>query len=313
MHHRDVMDDFKLLDGTLHPAVGFGTYKVGVIPSQASGQNGVKGYTGKNIKEVVSCALDAGYTMLDCAAFYENEKEIGEALAKHPAKDKVYICSKVWTSTIYRGREAIREDVDRMLTDLGVPCLDLLLLHWPVPGKHVEAFKALQELKKEGKVRSIGVSNYTIEDYKELVSADGVEKPVVNQIEVNPFLFRQTTIKFFQDEGVLVQAYRPLGAGKKLDHPKIVELAKKHDVTPAQVLVRFLLECGICPLPKSETPERIKLNKEVAHFKLTPADVDELMSLTTQEARDANINLYFQCIVRDTPIVLDEMPQVTSD
>ena len=300
----------ELLDGTVHPVIGFGTYKVGVIPSLASGQNGVKSDTGKDIGAVVTTALEAGYAMLDCAQFYENEAEIGTALqtfrATHPSAPTPYLCSKIWTKTIYNGRDAIIAEVDRMLTDLQITTLDLLLIHWPVPEKHITAYKTLQELKKAGKVKSIGVSNYTVEDYKELVAAEGVtEKPVCNQIEANPLTYRKRTIEFFQKEGVAVQAYRPLGAGKILGAETVVRIAGVHGVNPSQVLLRWLLQKNIIPLPKSESPERVKNNIDIFHFTLTPEDISQLDTLTTKEAIETYLTTYRSCIIRDTPIPAD--------
>ena len=298
-----------LNDGTTHPVIGFGTYKVGVLPSLASGQNGVRGVTGVDIKEVVSAALASGYKMLDCAAFYENEREIGEAVAAHVAGggERPYLCTKIWSKTVYEGEAAIVAEVERMLRDLQVAQLDLLLVHWPVPRHHILAYKTLQALQKAGKVRSIGVSNYTIEDYKALMADEGVTvKPTVNQIEANAHLYRKETIDFFQGEGVVVQAYRPLGAGKILASDVVVRIAAARGASPPQVLLAWLLRLGIVPLPKSEKPERIRSNIDVFGVKLTDEDVAQLSGLTTQAALDVSLASYRQNILRDTGLSADD-------
>ncbi|KAJ9459253.1 hypothetical protein DIPPA_23620 [Diplonema papillatum] len=296
------MKSFQLSDGTEHPCMGFGTYKVGVIPPMASGQNGVKGYTGKDIKQVVASAVEAGYKMFDCAAFYENEKEIGEALAASGQADGLYVCSKVWTATVCKGRDAVLADVRRMAADLQRPALDLCLIHWPAPGKHVAAYLALQEAKKLNLVKSIGISNYTIEDYQELMACPEVtEKPVVNQIEVNPLLYRKKTIDFFQSEGVLIEAYRPLGAGKALSLDCVRRIAERRSASPANVICAWLLSLNIVPLVKSETPARIVDNLKALDLKLTDEDLTELSSVTSPDAIKSNVETYKKNVVRDTP------------
>ena len=163
-----------LNDGKAHPQIGFGTYKVGFIPASASAAAAGaedSGAQGPTAKECVAAALDVGYRMLDCAQFYGNEAEVGAAIAESGvARDDLYLASKCWTNTIFEGREAVRAQVMQTLEDLGTSYLDLYLVHWPVPFKHVDAYVELQALQEEGLIKSIGVSNYAIEDYEELVA-----------------------------------------------------------------------------------------------------------------------------------------------
>eukprot|EP01063_Lacrimia_lanifica_P005606 TRINITY_DN13365_c0_g1_i1.p1 TRINITY_DN13365_c0_g1~~TRINITY_DN13365_c0_g1_i1.p1 ORF type:complete len:317 (+),score=127.49 TRINITY_DN13365_c0_g1_i1:57-1007(+) len=297
-------DTFPLCDGTAHPVIGFGTYKVGIIPSLATGQNGVRGVTGGDVKAIVEAAVEVGYPMLDCAAFYENETEIGEGVAAACGGEgkAPYLCDKIWSKVVCQDAAAIEAECRRMLAELQVAQLDLLLVHWPVPKYHVTAYLALQELKKKGLVKSIGISNYTVEDYQELMAAPGVtEKPVVNQLEVHALLYRKKTIEFFKKEGVLIQAYRPLGAGKSIKHPTVGEVAARLGKTPGQVLIRFLLQHGIAPLPKSENPSRIAENFDVFNFELSSEDMATLDNLTTPDALKASVATYRKNVVRDSP------------
>jgi diketogulonate reductase-like aldo/keto reductase len=157
-----------LRDGTNHPAIGFGTYKVGFIPASASSASAATASASpaptaveRTAEECVSDALDVGYRFLECAEFYGNEAEVGKAIAKSGIDRKdLYICSKVWTTTIEKGPAAVRAQLEQTLKDLQTTYVDLYLIHWPVPVHHVEAYKTLVELQKEGKVKGIGVSNY---------------------------------------------------------------------------------------------------------------------------------------------------------
>jgi len=179
------------------------------------------------------------------------------------------------------------------------------MVHWPVPGKHIAAYGVLEAMKAEEKIRSIGVSNYTIEDYEELMSAC-TSPPVVNQIEINPFLFRSQTISYFQSKGVILQAYRALRNGEAFSHPTILAIAAKHDKTTAQVMGRFCVQNGIIYIPKSVRMERMVENREVFDFALDEQDMAELMGLTTEENKLVFRDLYRKCVVRDTPLaVLD--------
>jgi diketogulonate reductase-like aldo/keto reductase len=157
-----------LRDGTKHPLIGFGTYKVGFIPASASSVSAATTTASpaptqveRTAEECVSDALDVGYRFLECAEFYGNEAEVGKAIAKSGIDRKdLYICSKVWTTTIEKGPAAVRAQLEQTLKDLQTTYVDLYLIHWPVPVHHVEAYKTLVELQKEGKVKGIGVSNY---------------------------------------------------------------------------------------------------------------------------------------------------------
>eukprot|EP01062_Namystynia_karyoxenos_P049409 TRINITY_DN3784_c0_g1_i1.p1 TRINITY_DN3784_c0_g1~~TRINITY_DN3784_c0_g1_i1.p1 ORF type:complete len:552 (+),score=180.87 TRINITY_DN3784_c0_g1_i1:72-1658(+) len=291
--------------GVLHPMVGFGTYKVGFIPGSAAGAGGTTTATGVDIGATVKAAVDAGYRLFDCAQFYMNEQQVGAALAESGVpRSELFLVSKVWTDNVYAGPQAVAAQVERCLRDLRTDCLDLFLVHWPVPGKHVEAYKALERLKAEGKLRAVGVSNYTKEDYAELMAA-GCTKPAVNQIEVNPFLWRPETVRFFQQQGVLVQAYRPLAMSAGLKHDTVIAVAQRMGRTPAQVLGRWVLQHGACYIAKSEKPERIRENYQVTGFTLSEEDMRTLDSLTTAERLEVFKGHYRTNVLRDTPLAAD--------
>jgi len=168
-----------------------------------------------------------------------------------------------------------------------------------VPGKHVEAYKTLEKLQKEGKIRNVGVSNYAVEDCKELLD-NGCAVPAVNQIEINPFLYRKNTINYFQSEGVVMQSYRSLRDGKAMDHPTLAKIGAVHSKTPAQVLGRWCVQHGFVYMPKSVKMERMVENGEVFDFELTKEEMEELDALTTPEALKTFEGLYRKCVNRDT-------------
>ena len=191
------------------------------------------------------------------------------------------------------------------MISLQIDYLDLYLIHWPVPTKHVAAYQCLERLKQEGFVRSIGVSNYTIEDFEELLESCQVV-PAVNQLEVNPFLFRSTTIEYFQNKGCLIQGYRCLANGK-FSVPLVLDLAAKHNVFPSAILVGFLLQSGVGFLGKSSKRERIQENfcSESSTFQLTLDEMNELKSLTTAIKKEEFVALYRICCIRDTHVSED--------
>jgi len=296
-----------LRDGTSHPAIGFGTYKVGFIPASASSAVASGGATSnepqRTAEDCIADALSVGYRFLECAEFYGNEQEVGKAIkASGVPREDLFICSKVWTTTIEKGDAAIRAQLEKTLSDLGTNYVDLYLIHWPVPGKHVDAYKTVLDLKREGKVRNVGVSNYAVEDYKDLLSAGitSEDKPVVNQIEINPFLYRKNTIDYFKSEGVVLQSYRSLRDGKAMDNPILKSFGEKYNKSPAQILGRWCVQHGFVYMPKSVKIERMVENAQVFDFELSEEEMATLDASTTSDALETFKGLYQKCVNRDT-------------
>mmetsp|Transcript_47046 Transcript_47046/g.105703 ORF Transcript_47046/g.105703 Transcript_47046/m.105703 type:complete len:263 (-) Transcript_47046:12-800(-) len=250
-----------LRDGKSMPALGFGCYKVGVVPGSASGA--ADAAKPAPAKGVIADAIAAGYRCFDCAQFYENEDMVGEALqASGVPREELYIISKVWTNRIYEGPQAVRDQCVKSLKDLGCDYFDLYMIHWPVPVKHIDAYKALVALQSEGIIKSVGVSNYTVEDLAELQAAE-LPLPAVNQIEINPFLYRKRTIAHFEGLGIRLQAYRALcnfGKSSSLESEVAGAIATKHGRTASQILGRWCIQKGFQHIPKSEKRSRMEEN-----------------------------------------------------
>mmetsp|Transcript_3118 Transcript_3118/g.7501 ORF Transcript_3118/g.7501 Transcript_3118/m.7501 type:complete len:314 (-) Transcript_3118:24-965(-) len=280
------------------PLVGYGTYKVGASPASTT----IKYVPDRSTVDVVMDALQAGYRMFDCAEYYINEEGIGEAIArsKIPRKE-LFIVSKVWNTTLYEGEAAIRKTVTATLKALRTDYIDLYLIHWPVVGKHVEGYKVLEKLHEEGILRSIGVANYTIEDYEDLKREMKI-KPVLNQLEISPWCFRPKTLEYFKEEGIPLMSYRTLRQAQCLDDPTIVKLSKKYEVTPAQLLGRWCIQHCFAYIPKSTNPSRMRENLKLFHFKIEPADMMSMDSLTKAETLKEFKTKYADCVLRDTPM-----------
>ena len=255
---------YALNDGTSIPAIGFGTYPL-------KGEEGIAAMTS---------ALEVGYRLLDTAVNYENEREVGEALRRSGLpREEVQIASKV------PGRDHANEravaSVESSLDALGVDYLDIALIHWPNPsvGLYREAWKALVEVRERGLARSIGVCNFTAQHLKDIIDATGVT-PSVNQIELHPY-FPQAQMRAENERlGIRTEAWSPLGKRRApFEEPPVAQAAQAHDVTPAQVILRWQVQLGNVPLPKSATPERQRTNLDIFGFELTEQEMDAITAL----------------------------------
>jgi len=247
-----VVPSIVLNDGNVIPQLGFGVFQV---PPETT-------------FDVVSAALKAGYRGLDTAAIYGNEEGVGRAIhASGLPRDEVHVTTKLWNSD--QGYDSTLRAFDAGLARLGLEYVDLYLIHWPVAraGRFVDTFRAFQELQRQGRVRSIGVSNFTIENLRTLISETGTI-PAVNQIELHPALAQRELRAFHADNAIATEAWAPLGQGTMLDHPTIVAIAERVHRTPAQVIIRWHLQSGIIVIPKSVTPSRIESNFDVFGFEL---------------------------------------------
>src|SRR5271156_709749 len=251
-----------LNDGNSIPAVGLGVFQVSPADTELA----------------VSAALRAGYRHVDTAAAYRNEREVGRAVADSGvARDQLYLVTKLWNSD--QGYDSTLKAFDASMSRLGLDYLDLYLIHWPQPAlnKYVETFKAFTTLRDQGRIRSIGVSNFEPEHLTVLIDALGIV-PAVNQVELHP-RFPQTELrKVHTQYGIATEAWAPLGQGALLTHPTITAVAEARGKTPAQVLIRWHLQLGNIVIPKSVNPARIASNFDVFDFELGP---DELASISS--------------------------------
>lgn len=259
------MKTILLNDGNSIPTVGFGVF---LIPGDGSTYNAVKE------------ALRAGYRHIDTAAAYLNETEVGNAFRDSGLSRKdLFVTSKLWIQDY--GYEAARAGIETSLRKLNMDYIDLYLLHQPygdVPG----AWKALEEAQKEGKLKSIGVSNMTPSLWKKFVPHFDT-LPAVNQVECNPFFQQRKLRNLLAADGVVLEAWYPLGHGNKnlLEHPLIIALAQKYHKNAGQIILRFEVQDGIVVLPKSTHPARIAGNIDIFDFALTEEEMQELQGLDT--------------------------------
>lgn len=259
------MEKFKLNDGNFIPAVGFGVF---LIPNDGST------YT------AVSEALKAGYRHIDTAAAYFNEEEVGRAVKDSGIpRGEIFITSKLWLQDY--GYDAAKKGLETSLKKLGSEYIDLYLLHQPY-GDVAGAWKALEDAKKEGKLRSIGVSNMSPKIWNKWVPQFDT-MPAVNQVECNPYFQQKELRKLTDAANVRIEAWGPLGQGssKLLSDPVIVKLAEKYGKDAGQIILRFEVQEGIIVLPKSTKPARIASNLDIFGFSLTDAEMNEVRALDT--------------------------------
>lgn len=230
-------------------------------------------------RAAVRVALEEGYRHIDTASIYGNEKGVGEGLrdAGTP-REQVFLTTKVWNAD--QGLEAATTALDASLERLKVDYVDLLLIHWPTPSqdKYVDTWRALITAQRDGKARSIGVSNFNPDHLQRLIDETGVA-PVLNQIELHPFMQQKALRQAHRSMGIATQSWSPLGQGSALANPVILELARKHGRTAAQVIIRWHLELGLIAIPKSITPSRIRENFNVFDFVLDASDLAAIAAL----------------------------------
>ncbi len=253
----------KLRDGSAIPQLGLGVWQVDP----------------ESTARVVQDALDAGYRSIDTAEGYQNEEGVGEALrASGLGRDEVYVTSKLRNGA--HARDAALKAFDETMRKLGLEQLDLFLIHWPLPsqGRYVEAWKTLVELKQQGRIRSIGVSNFN-EDHLERIIGETGEVPVVNQIELHPRFQQRDKRDYHQRQQIAIESWSPLGSGRMLDDETVGGIARKHGKSIAQTIIRWHLQEGLIVIPKSTHKERIVENFAVFDFELDAEDLAALKGL----------------------------------
>ncbi|CQR60694.1 aldo/keto reductase [Streptomyces leeuwenhoekii] len=253
-----------LNNGVEMPQLGFGVWQV---PDDEA-------------ETAVATALEAGYRSIDTAAIYGNEEGTGKAIAASGLpREELFVTTKLWNDD--QGYDATMRAFESSLAKLGLEYVDLYLIHWPLPSqdRYVDTYKAFEKLHADGLVRAIGVSNFLPEHLDRLIAETSVV-PAVNQIELHPHLQQRAVREYHAGQGIATEAWSPLGQGKGLlEVPAIVAIARKHDRTPAQVVLRWHLQLGNVVIPKSVTPSRIKENIDVFDFSLDDEDLAAISAL----------------------------------
>jgi len=261
--------NIKLSDSTTIPQLGFGLWQV----------------SDEETTKSVVAAYQAGYRSIDSAQIYQNEAGLGRAIkeGKLP-RNELYITTKIWNSE--QGHATTLRSFDVSMEKLGLEKLDLLLIHWPAPYKNLytETWKALIQLQQEGRVRSIGVSNFHQEHLTRIIDATGVV-PVINQVELHPHFQQRALRAFHAKHQIQTEAWSPLGQGKVIADPRIKVIADKYRKSPAQIILRWHMQEGLVAIPKSITPSRIIENFQVFDFKLDDGDMKVMSSLDDENGR----------------------------
>jgi methylglyoxal/glyoxal reductase len=258
----DIGSTIKLNNGVEIPVLGLGTFR---------------SEKGAETQNAVAWALEAGYRHIDTAAMYGNEEDVGLAVAQSRVKRAdIFITTKLRNDD--HGYESTLKACQESLRTLKMDYIDLYLVHWPVTGLREKTWEAFIKLYEQGKCRAIGVSNYTIRHLNELLAHTPLV-PMVNQIEIHPFLYRKDLIDFCMARNIAVEAYSPLSKARRMDDPRLVSISGKYQRSGAQVMIRWSLQHGWISLPKSVRQERIVENVDVFDFDLDEADMLTLDSM----------------------------------
>ncbi|MFN3581004.1 MAG: 2,5-didehydrogluconate reductase DkgB [Pseudomonas sp.] len=251
------------------PSIGLGTFRL----------------KGQQVIESVSQALQLGYRHIDTAQIYDNEKQVGEAIAASGIpRDELFITTKIWITNLKP--EKLIPSLRESLQKLGVEQVDLALIHWPSPEDKVpmeEYLPMLLEAREQGLTRALGVSNFTIEHMTQAIDLIGAENIATNQVEIHPFLHNRKVAEFAREQGIQLTAYMPLAVGKVMQDPVLQAIATAHQVTPAQVALAWLLQSGYVVIPSSTKREHQQANLDAAQIQLSREDVAAIAALERGE------------------------------
>lgn len=249
----------KLNNGSEMPLFGLGVYQ---------------SYKGEETRKAVLDSLEAGYRHIDTAKFYQNEKDVGNAIKESGIpRSEIFVTTKLWNSD--HGYDLTLKAFEKSLEQLDLGYIDLYLVHWPVTGLRNETWKAMEKIMESGKCKSIGVSNYTIKHLKELLDFANIV-PAVNQVEFSPYLYQKELLDFCNKNSIQLEAYSPLTQGEKLKEKVLVDISKKYNKTTAQLILRWALQHNIVIIPKSVTKSRIIENANIFDFNISDEDMNKL-------------------------------------
>nr|WP_042188702.1 aldo/keto reductase [Kibdelosporangium sp. MJ126-NF4]CEL18401.1 oxidoreductase of aldo/keto reductase family, subgroup 1 [Kibdelosporangium sp. MJ126-NF4]CTQ97884.1 oxidoreductase of aldo/keto reductase family, subgroup 1 [Kibdelosporangium sp. MJ126-NF4] len=267
-----------LNDGVQIPQLGYGVFQ---IPPD-------------EVVKTTRTAIDSGYRLIDTATAYDNEEGVGQAVAECGVpREELFITTKVWNDD--QGYNETLRAFDVSMAKLGLDYLDLYLIHWPRPrlDKYVETWRAFEKLQTEGRIRSIGVSNFAPEHIERLTSECGVV-PSVNQVELHPGHPQHELHAYHARKGIITQAWSPIGRNQGLlEHEKVTAIAEAHGKSTAQVVLRWHIQRGIVAIPKSVRPDRIRANIDVFDFELSGSEVDTISHLGTAQKVGPDPALFF--------------------
>ena len=231
----------------------------------------------EEVENAVAAALQAGYRKIDTASAYQNERGVGKAIRESELpRASIFITTKVWNSQ--QGYDQTLAAFDQSLAALQTDYIDMYLIHWPVPAKYKETYKAMERIYKSGRAKAIGVCNFNIPQLEDLMEHADV-LPALNQVEMHPHLNQNQLLHFANEHKIQLEAWRPIMMGEVLTIPELIAIGKAHNKSAVQIALRWLIQRGISVIPKSVTPKRIKENFELFDFELSKEDMDTIQGL----------------------------------
>lgn len=262
------MTNFKLNTGRRIPAIGFGTWQI--TPDAAA-------------KEMVLAALESGYRIIDTAKIYGNEKGVGEAIRESGVpREDLFVTTKLWNED--QGYDRTMKAFEASLEKLGLDYLDLYLIHWPATSARHDSWRAFEKLYEEGRIKAAGVSNYTVEHLQDLAEHSELT-PAVNQVEFHPYIYEQQKplLDYCREHGILIEAYSPLSRVSAEKTDAFQSIAERLGASPQQVALRWCVQHGTVPLPRSTSPDHIRSNFDIFGFELDDSDIEALDSVSDGE------------------------------